>query len=107
METFGEYIRKLREEEGMPLRKLAAALDIDQSTLSKIERNDRRPTKDMVARLAKTFKLDKKQLMIRFLSDRITYELADEDVGLEALKVAEQTMEYRIKKKRSSNHKIM
>jgi transcriptional regulator with XRE-family HTH domain len=40
-ETFGEIIRKLREDHNMPLRKLAAALDIDQSTLSKIETNQR------------------------------------------------------------------
>lgn len=97
METFGEYIRKLREQEGMPLRKLAAALDIDQSTLSKIERNERRPTREMVLTLAKTFKLDKDQLMIAFLSDKITYQLADEEVGLEALKVAEQHIKYQAK----------
>ncbi len=32
-QTFGETVRKLREENEMPLRKLAALLDIDQSTL--------------------------------------------------------------------------
>jgi transcriptional regulator with XRE-family HTH domain len=36
-ETFGEYIHKLRVENNLTLTKLAAALDIDQSTLSKIE----------------------------------------------------------------------
>ena len=41
-QTFGEYIRELRENNKMPLRKLAALLDIDQSTLSKIERNERK-----------------------------------------------------------------
>ena len=33
-ETFGEYIRRLREEKNLPLRKVAAQLDIDTSTLS-------------------------------------------------------------------------
>jgi len=37
-ETFGEYIRRLREEMNLPLRKVAAQLDVDTSTLSKIER---------------------------------------------------------------------
>ncbi len=41
-QTFGETVRKLREENEMPLRKLAALLDVDQSTLSKIERNERK-----------------------------------------------------------------
>ena len=30
-ETFGEYIRQLRESQDMPLRKLAAVLDIDRT----------------------------------------------------------------------------
>ena len=32
-DSFGEHIRKLREDLGLPLRKVAAALDIDPSTL--------------------------------------------------------------------------
>ena len=40
-ETFGEYIHKLRVDNGLTLTKLAAALDIDQSTLSKIENGKR------------------------------------------------------------------
>ena len=40
-ETFGEYIHRLRADSGLTLTKLAAALDIDQSTLSKIENGKR------------------------------------------------------------------
>mgnify|MGYP000850965251 FL=1 len=40
-ENMGDYIRQLREQAEMPLRKLAALLDIDQSTLSKLERGER------------------------------------------------------------------
>ena len=36
MKSFGEYIRRVREERDLPLRKVAAALDIDTSILSKI-----------------------------------------------------------------------
>lgn len=92
--TFGEYIRKLREDNEMPLRKLAAQLDIDQSTLSKIETNQRQPTKEMIPILAKVFKTDIKELKVKFLSEKILYELQDEEHGLDALKVAEQTMTY-------------
>ena len=55
MKTFGEYIRKLREDKQLPLRKVAAALDIDTSILSKIERNERKPTYEMSPVLAETF----------------------------------------------------
>ena len=40
-ETFGEYIKKAREIIKLPLRKVAAHLDIDTSTLSKVERGER------------------------------------------------------------------
>jgi len=94
METFGQYIRQLREKNKMPLRKLAAYLDIDQSTLSKIERNERLPTKEMVPILADVFGLNYKKLKIRFLSEKITYDLVAEDYGVEALKVAEKQIKY-------------
>ncbi len=94
METFGQYIRQLRDKNKMPLRKLAAHLDIDQSTLSKIERNERQPTKDMVPIIAEVFKIDYKEVKVKFLSERIFYELVDEDFGKEALKAAESILKY-------------
>ena len=93
-ETFGSYIRKLREYNNMPLRKLAAHLDIDQSTLSKIETNQRQPTKEMIPILAKVFKVDIKELKVKYLSEKILYEIQDEEHGLDALKVAEEAMNY-------------
>jgi len=42
---FGNKIRKLREEKGLVLRQLAAALEIDTATMSKIERGDRQARK--------------------------------------------------------------
>ncbi len=46
-ETFGEYIHNLRIENNLTLTKLAAALDIDQSTLSKIENRKRNVTEEI------------------------------------------------------------
>lgn len=93
-QSFGEYIRQLRESHKMPLRKLAAILDIDQSTLSKIERNERKAISTMVALLADTFKVDYKEMKIRFLSDSIVDYLSKEEFPIEVLKVAEKKIEY-------------
>lgn len=41
MESLGETIRKRREDKELPLRTVAAYLDIDQAILSKIERVQR------------------------------------------------------------------
>ena len=48
MNTFGEYLRNRREQLGLPLRRVAAELDIDTSILSKIERSERTATKEML-----------------------------------------------------------
>ena len=92
--SFGEYIRQLREERNLPLRKIAAELDIDTSTLSKIEKNERNANDQIIEKLSEIFAIDKADLKIRYLSDKITYQLLDEEDGIEILKVAEQKIKY-------------
>lgn len=92
--TFGEYIRQLREVADLPLRKVAADLDIDTSTLSKIEKNERSANNQIIEGLARIFNVNKSDLKVRYLSDKITYQLLDEEEGFEILKVAEKKMLY-------------
>lgn len=100
IETLGETIRRLREAQEMPLRKLAAALDIDQSTLSKIERNERNANDDMIQKVATLFDVDYKELKIKLLSDKIAYDLIDEVLSDEVLRVAEEKVSYLKKQKK-------
>jgi transcriptional regulator with XRE-family HTH domain len=93
-ETFGEKIRKLREKADMPLRKLSALLDIDQSTLSKIERGERKPNTELIDKLSAIFGVDKKELQISYVSDKVAYEILSEEYGSEILKVAEAKVKY-------------
>ena len=101
-ENIGDKLRKLREGKELPLRKVAALLDIDVAILSKMERGERRLTKEIVSNLAKIYGHDSDELQVLFLSDRILYEIQDEEFGIEALKVAEKRMNYlnRNKKKK-------
>ena len=94
METFGGYIRQLRTNIGLPIRKIAAQLDIDFFLLGRIERNERLASKEIIAGIAKIFQQDTQDLMKRFLSDQIAYKILDEDADIEMLKVAEQKVEY-------------
>jgi transcriptional regulator with XRE-family HTH domain len=94
-ETFGSFIRKIRVEHNMPLRKLAASLDIDQSTLSKIETNQRQPTIDMIPVLASVFKINSKELKVKFLSEKILEEIMDDECGIDALKAAVQQIHFK------------
>ncbi|MEI7503085.1 MAG: helix-turn-helix transcriptional regulator [Paludibacter sp.] len=80
--TFGEYIRTLRENANLPLRKVAAELDIDSSTLSKIEKNERNANEQIIEGISRIFQINKSELKARYLSDKITYQLCDEENGL-------------------------
>lgn len=94
METIGQILRNQRQALGLLLRQVSAYVDIDQAILSKIERNERKPTKEMLDKLAEILKLDKDELLIQFISDKIAYEIADEDCASKALKVAEKKIKY-------------
>ena len=93
-ESFGKHIRKLREENRLPLRKVAAVLDIDPSTLSKIERGERFANKDMITVLAEHFNVDVETLGLILLSDKVAYDLMHEENPDEILKVAEEKIKY-------------
>lgn len=99
--TFGETVKKLREEKQLPLREVAEALEIDTSMLGKIEKNNRKPTKQLIEKFAKYFKVDSKDLTVAFLSDTIAYQVLDEeDLSTEIFKVAEEKVKYLKTKKK-------
>jgi len=99
LSSIGNQIRKLREDAKMPLRKLAALLDIDQSTLSKIERDERKPNAQIIGKIAKIFKTNKNRLLVAFYSDLVVYEIRGENTYSEILQVAEAKIEYQRTKK--------
>jgi transcriptional regulator with XRE-family HTH domain len=94
VKTIGEIIREHRERCGMLLREVAQLLKIDTSLLSKIETGDKRPTKEQVIQLAQIFKADERGMLVAYFSDRLVYEVREEDFAGDALKVAEQKIEY-------------
>ena len=86
METFGKYIRLLLTSANLPIRKIAAQLDIDATLLGKIERDERPANRDVIAGIAKIFNQNEKDLFNRFLSNRIAYKIIDEDADINVLK---------------------
>ena len=90
----GEILRELRKEKGLPLRKVAAQLDIDVAILSKMERGERKLTREIVVKLANIYQHDPELLMIRFLSEKVINEIGDEELAGQALKAAEPEVAY-------------
>ena len=100
MDSLGDTIRKLREDKELPLRTVAAFLDIDQAILSKIERGHRKPSREQVVKLAEYYKVKENDLIVAWLSDKLVYEVEDEDMALKALQVAEERVKYITKNKK-------
>jgi predicted nucleotidyltransferase/DNA-binding XRE family transcriptional regulator len=99
MDSLGNTIRKFRENKDLPLRRVAAFLDIDQAILSKIERGQRSASRTLVLKLAEFFEISENDLLICWLSDKLVHEIADEDIALKALQVAEEKVQYKAQPK--------
>lgn len=90
MKTIGTTLRGLREANGLLLREVGAKISIDPTILSKIERDERMPTKEQVKALADFYKDQKNEVIIAWLSDKLYYEVQNEDLALQAMQVAEE-----------------
>ena len=94
MKTLGDTLKYAREKKNLILRKVAAEVDIDQSLISKFEKNERRPTIEQLKRLAKFYKLSESELIINWFSEKIAEELKYTESTSEILKVAEEKINY-------------
>ncbi|NOY51555.1 MAG: helix-turn-helix transcriptional regulator [Chlorobi bacterium] len=93
-EAFGEYIHRLRTESNLTLTKLAAALDIDQSTLSKIENMKRNIPEEILPKLAHVFNLNIYELEREYFSEKIANMIYPQKDTQELLKLAEEKVRY-------------
>lgn len=94
METLGDTLKCAREKKKLILRKVAAEVDIDQSLISKFEKNERKPTKEQLIRLAYFYNLSQKDLIISWYSEKIAEDLKYTESTKEILKVAEEKINY-------------
>ncbi len=91
--TFGELIRDRRLGLGKPIREVASAVSLDQSLLSKIERNKLIAPSRIILDLSEVLGLDYGSLQQKYWSERIYNELKEEDYALEALELALRRIE--------------
>lgn len=94
MEKIGSIIRTEREKRKLLLRQASALLEIDQAVLSKIERNERKATKEQIIKFSEKYELDKEKLIVLWLGEKIYKDIQNEDFALKALKVAEKKIKY-------------
>ncbi|MDL2255655.1 helix-turn-helix domain-containing protein [Parabacteroides sp. OttesenSCG-928-K15] len=75
---FTEFIKQSREQQQLPQRKLAEALDIDTATFCKIEKGERKAKREQVVVIAQILKIEEKELLSLWLADQVSAIVADE-----------------------------
>lgn len=89
-QTFGETIRTLRKLRDEPLRVVAAAIEIDSTLLSKIERGERSPTETQVVKFAEYFGIPLDELAARVIADRIIVKYGRRATTLQAVGIVRE-----------------
>jgi len=93
MNNLGQKIRTLRIEKNLLLRQLAAYLEVDTAQVSKLERGERRATREQVRKIAELFKVSEYELLALWMADKIEASIIEEPgVAYEALKIANKNL---------------
>ncbi|WP_298535834.1 helix-turn-helix transcriptional regulator [uncultured Algibacter sp.] len=78
MEELSELLKSRRERKGLLLREVASKIDVDTALISKIENNDRRPTKEQLKKLSKALEIDFMTLSTLWYAEKIYEEIKNE-----------------------------
>ncbi len=92
-ETFGEKIRRLRKKQKLSQKKLAKTISFNVKSLSKIERNLQSAPETIISPLAKALNFPYKDLMIKYLSEKIYYSCKTLDYAQEAIEIVKRRLE--------------
>ena len=74
-------LKQLRVASGLPQRKVAAALDIDTATYSKIETGKFIPSKEQILQIAKILSANESELLEMWMAEKIV-AIAENDMDL-------------------------
>ncbi|MCK4663326.1 MAG: DNA adenine methylase [Bacteroidales bacterium] len=92
--SVGNILKDIRETNNFSLQDVTRVTHIDYTLLSRIETGKRLPTKEQIKRLAIFYKYDENELIKHLISDKIIYEIKDEEFGMEAIQLAERKIRY-------------
>lgn len=83
--NFGAWLRSHREARKLPLRSVAAAAEMDQAHLSKVELGQRLATAEQVAALARFFAIDVNEFEARRIAEKFRWEHANNPAAQRAI----------------------
>lgn len=98
-QRFGEWLRSLREARSFPLRVVAAAAEMDQAHLSKVELGQRLLTTEQAAAIARFYDLDANDVEARRIVEKFRIEHANNPAARQAIQMLhEDRITYGVKK---------
>lgn len=92
MNSLGEKLSALRESKGILLRQIAAYLEIDTAFISKIERGERRLTREQVIKLANYYKVTEEESFTLWLSDKVLDTINSDPFAMQGLNKAKMIL---------------
>jgi len=93
MNYFGQKVRGFREKKGVLLRQVAAYLEVDTALMSKIERGDRKATKEQVMQIAEFLTAKPDELLTLWLADKVESAVGEEKLlAVNALNIVKKKL---------------
>ncbi|MFV9552477.1 helix-turn-helix domain-containing protein [Algibacter sp. PT7-4] len=95
--TLSELLKSKRETKNLLLREVASMIDADTALISKIEKGDRKPTREQIEKLALALDIDYNKLLTLWLSEKVYEDVQGEQVALDAIKLALKRIKTEVK----------
>lgn len=98
-QRFGEWLRGIRESRQLPLRVVAAAADMDQAHLSKVELGQRMLTAAQAKAISKFYGIDSTEIEARRIVEKFRFDYANNPAAEQAINMLyEDPATYEIKR---------
>lgn len=81
----GEWLRNMRESKQLPLRVVAAAAEMDQAHLSKVELGQRMLTTDQANAIARFFSVNANEMEARRIVEKFRFDYANNPAAEQAI----------------------
>lgn len=88
--SFSQWLRRLREDHAVPLRVVAAAVDLDSTLLSKLELGDRLPTDKQAVALAGYYRIPADEMRQKLLAARILSQFGGDPALAQAISIVRE-----------------
>jgi len=82
-----ELLKSKRETKNLLLREVASMIGADTALISKIEKGDRKPTREQIDKLAIALGIEHSKLLMLWLSEKVYEDVKGEDMAIEAVKL--------------------